>query len=55
MIVELYPQHMGALEVALHTGMRKGEQFSLTWKQLDFDRGYIQLDNTKNKSRRIVL
>jgi len=42
------------LDVALHTGMRKSEQFSVTWNQVDFAQKYIHLDTTKNGSDRYV-
>jgi site-specific recombinase XerD len=35
------------LDVALHTGMRKSEQFTATWDQVDLERGYIYLSMTK--------
>lgn len=34
--------------LSLQTGMRAGEIFSLTWGDIDFDRGIIILRNTKN-------
>lgn len=46
----IYP----AVLLALMTGMRRGEQFSLTWKDVDFERGWITLDITKNMQRRGV-
>jgi len=42
------------LDVALNTGMRKGEQFSLTWDQVDFANRNIHLNLTKNGSSRYV-
>jgi site-specific recombinase XerD len=42
------------LDVALHTGMRKSEQFTPTWDQVDLERGYIYLSMTKNGSDRFV-
>lgn len=36
------------------TGMRWGEQFSLTWGQVDFKRKIIRLMQTKNGSARNV-
>jgi site-specific recombinase XerD len=42
------------LDVALHTGMRKSEQFSVTWDQVDFPQKYIHLSTTKNGSDRYV-
>ena len=45
---------MPQLDVALHTGMRKSEQFSVTWDQVDFAQKYIHLNTTKNGSDRYV-
>jgi integrase len=35
------------VKLALFTGMRKGELLNLQWKDLDFDRGFITLRDTK--------
>ena len=43
-----------ALDVALNTGMRLSEQFTLTWDAIDFDRREIALDETKNGSSRRI-
>lgn len=40
--------------LALSTGMRQSEILSLTWSQLDFDRGVITLFKTKNGEVRVV-
>jgi len=48
------PGHLPAFEVALHTGMRRGEQFTLTWDGVDFDRKRIYLTKTKNGSDREI-
>jgi integrase len=50
----LCPAQMPAFTVALHTGMRKSEQFTLTWDEIDFDRKRIFLSQTKNGSDREV-
>lgn len=42
------------LDVALGTGMRKGEQYGLRWGDIDFDRRVITLRDTKNGSSRTV-
>ncbi len=42
------------LDVALGTGMRKGEQYGLRWADIDFDRRVITLRDTKNGSSRTV-
>ena len=39
---------------ALSTGMRKGEILSLKWDDIDFDRGAILLQATKNGERRVI-
>lgn len=46
----LYP----AVLLAITTGMRRGEQLGLTWNQVDLERGWIALGETKNKDRRGV-
>lgn len=40
--------------LALSTGMRKGEILTLTWDDIDFERGTILLQSTKNGERRLV-
>jgi integrase len=48
------PEHAAAFIVSVYTGMRRGEQFSLTWEQVDFKRKMIRLTETKNGSARNV-
>ena len=40
--------------VALNTGMRKSEILNLEWERVNFSRGVIQLETTKNGSRREI-
>jgi integrase len=40
------------VRVALHTGLRRSEQFSLTWQDVDFTLGLIRVLHTKNGERR---
>ncbi len=40
--------------LALHTGMRKGEIVGLTWERVDFSRGVLLLEQTKNGRRREI-
>jgi integrase len=40
--------------VALSTGARKMELLTLTWQDVDFQRGVIILHNTKNRERRVL-
>ncbi|MFL6307301.1 MAG: site-specific integrase, partial [Candidatus Sulfotelmatobacter sp.] len=49
-----YPHRMPDLIISLGTGMRLSEQFSHTWEQVDFSRGEINLDRTKNCSGRTI-
>ena len=42
------------LDIALGTGMRKGEQYGLRWRDIDFARRVITLRDTKNGSSRTV-
>lgn len=42
------------LDIALHTGMRKSEQFTATWDQVDLERGFLYLSITKNGTDRFV-
>jgi integrase len=49
-----FPIHLPEFDVALNTGMRKGEQFSLEWPQVSLDRKRIRLERTKNGSAREI-
>jgi len=48
------PYLVAVVTVALCTGMRKGEIMGLTWERVDFARGVLQLEQTKNGRRREV-
>jgi integrase len=39
---------------ALHTGLRRGELFQLTWQDVDFRLGVIRMVHTKNGDRREI-
>ncbi|WP_348269428.1 site-specific integrase [Edaphobacter paludis] len=43
------------LDVALGTGMRRGEQYSLTWRDVNFERGELIARDTKNGTDRTVI
>ncbi len=45
---------MPEFDVALNTGMRKSEQFSLEWSQVSLTRKRIRLEKTKNGSDREI-
>lgn len=53
-ITKRCPIHMEEFDIALNTGMRKGEQYSLEWPEVHFDRKRIKLDVTKNGSSREI-
>jgi site-specific recombinase XerD len=48
------PYSIPQLDIALHTGMRKSEQFSVIWDQVDFTQKSLHLSATKNGSDRYV-
>ncbi len=43
-------EHWPKVAVALHTGMRRGNQFKLQWTDVDFDNGVITLRHSKSGS-----
>jgi site-specific recombinase XerD len=53
-ILRRCPDHIHALNLSLHTGMRSGEQFSLKWNQIDFDLRICTLPRTKNGTMRHI-
>jgi len=48
------PMLAPAVLLSLSTGIRRGELLSLTWDQVDLDRGHVTLLDTKNKTDRGV-
>lgn len=42
------------VQIALNTGMRKGEILNLSWKQIDLENSFIHLENTKTGERRDI-
>lgn len=48
------PQHLASFVVSVYTGMRRGEQFSVTWRQYNAKRRTLELQDTKNTEPRTV-
>ena len=46
--------HMQEFDIALNTGMRKSEQYTLEWPEVSLTRKRIRLDKTKNGSEREI-
>ena len=42
-----HPQAGPIMKMALYTGMRRGEIFKLKWKDIDFNRGFINIKDPK--------
>ena len=53
-IRELYPEHETELDLALHTGMRRNEQYLLRWEHTDFRLGLVNVVDSKNGQRRAI-
>jgi site-specific recombinase XerD len=49
-----FPDHLIEFDVALHTGMRRKEQYELTWGCVDFERKLITIAQSKNGEMRHV-
>jgi integrase len=47
-IRRFYPMHEAEFDLALHTGMRRGEQYGLRWQDVDFKRGIITIPRSKH-------
>ncbi|HTV13984.1 MAG TPA: site-specific integrase [Acidobacteriaceae bacterium] len=48
------PKQLAAFEISLHTGMRRSEQFGLTWHQVDLERKMVFLPKTKSGKQRHI-
>lgn len=49
-----WPHRLVDLDVALHTGMRRGEMYGLTWQDVDLARRFIRIKRGKNGECRHV-
>lgn len=48
------PEHLAELDIAIHTGLRKSEQYRLTWSCVDFERQILTVPQSKNGETRHV-
>jgi integrase len=53
-IEELYPDCEPEFDLALHTGMRRGEQYRLRWQEVDLKQGIITIARSKHGEARYV-
>lgn len=49
-----FPAFLDHFDLSLNTGTRAGEQYSLRWDQVDFDRRLLTLPKTKNGRTRYI-
>jgi site-specific recombinase XerD len=53
-IRKMQPDREAEFDLALHTGMRAGEQFSLSWADVDFELGLITIPRSKSGETRYI-
>ncbi len=47
-VSESWHQHLPELDIAIHTGLRQGEQYSMEWRNVNFERQIATIPATKN-------
>ncbi len=47
-ILELFPEHLAEFELALHSGLRRGEQYHAQWQNVDFERRVLTVPLDKS-------
>jgi integrase len=53
-IRKLHPTGLAEFEVALHTGVRRGEQYALRWSDVDLHRGILTVPESGKTGRRHI-
>jgi len=53
-IQELYPEREAEFDLALHSGMRRGEQYRLRWQDVDLKRGILTIPRSKHGETRHI-
>lgn len=48
------PGHLPEFQIALHTGMRRSEQFKATWENVNFFTGKLRIPKAKHGEVRLV-
>jgi integrase len=54
-IAEKSPHHLAEFIVSVHTGMRLGEQYRVTWGDVDLDRRLLRIESKNGTVRTVVL
>ena len=49
-----YEEHLPEFEIALHTGLRRSEQYGLTWERVDLENRIVTVPRAKNGEMRHV-
>jgi len=49
-----WPEHMPEFEIALHTGMRRSEQYRMAWPDVDFGQRVLTVPQSKHGEKRHI-
>jgi integrase len=47
-----HPERLAELDIAIHTGMRRGEQFNCEWSWVDLDSNVLTVPKSKHGEKR---
>ena len=53
-LAEHHPERLPELDIALHTGMRRGEQYACEWSSVDLDKSVVTVPRSKHGEKRYV-
>ena len=53
-IADLYPERLPEFDTALHTGMRRSEQYGLTWEFVDLEKKILTIPRSKHGGVRYI-
>jgi integrase len=53
-LADHHPERLPELDIALHTGMRRGEQYGCEWSWVDLDARRVTIPRSKNGEKRYV-